>query len=270
MRYSISLCYDGSSFFGWQYQPGVPTVQGTLEDALGKLLRSSISVTGAGRTDTAVNAIGYIAHFDAPEGLDTEALGYKLNAILPPSIVVLRVAEAPAEFHSRFDATNRKYTYFLHRRKDPFVGKYSFQCLYALDIQAMNKAAEMLLGTHDFRCFQKTGTDVKTSICTVTEAGWHSYTPSHCSVMDFPARDGDYLYFRISADRFLRNMVRAVVGSLIDVGRGKMTQDQFAKLILPPEILQLPQGRSEESIPSRSDAGESVPGHALFLSEITY
>ena len=111
---------------------------------------------------------------------------------------------------------------------------------------------------------------MKTSICTVTEAGWHSYTPSHCSVMDFPARDGDYLYFRISADRFLRNMVRAVVGSLIDVGRGKMTQDQFAKLILPPEILQLPQGRSEESIPSRSDAGESVPGHALFLSEITY
>ena len=263
MRYSISLCYDGSSFYGWQNQPGVPTVQGTLEDALGKLLRSSISVTGAGRTDTSVNAIGYVAHFDGPEGLDTDALGYKLNAILPPSIVVLKVAEAHAEFHSRFDATNRKYTYFLHRRKDPFVSKYSFQCLYVLDIEAMNQAAEMLLGTHDFRCFQKTGTDVKTSVCTVTEAGWHSYTPTHCSVMDFPCTDGDYLYFRICADRFLRNMVRAVVGSLLDVGRGKMTQDQFAKLILP-------QFDAPQDGPSRGDAGESVPGHALFLSSVNY
>lgn len=263
MRYSITLCYDGSSFFGWQLQPGVPTVQGTLEDALGKLLRSSVSVTGAGRTDTAVNAIGYVAHFDGPQGLDTEALGYKLNAILPPSMVVLGVSEAPLEFHSRFDATNREYTYFLHRRKDPFVGKYSFQCLYPLNIEEMNKAAGMLHGTHDFSCFQKTGTDVKTSICTVTEAGWHPYTPVHCSVMGFPASEGDYLYFRICADRFLRNMVRAVVGTLIDVGRGKMTQDQFAKLILPPNDGQ-PAGMS------RSDAGESVPGHALFLSEITY
>ena len=263
MRYSITLCYDGSSFYGWQNQPEVPTVQGTLEDALGKLLRSSISVTGAGRTDTSVNAIGYVAHFDAPEGLDTEALGYKLNAILPPSVVVLNVAEAPSEFHSRFDATKREYTYFLHRRKDPFVGHYSYQCLYLLDIQAMNQAAELLLGTHDFRCFQKTGTDVKTSICTVSEAGWHSYTPSHCSVAHFPCKEGDYMYFRICADRFLRNMVRAVVGSLIDVGRGKMTQDQFARLILPTND-------SRPCLPSRSDAGESVPGHALFLSKITY
>ena len=266
MRYSISLCYDGSSFFGWQLQPGVPTVQGTLEDALGKLLRSSISVTGAGRTDTAVNAIGYVAHFDAPEGLDTEALGYKLNAILPPSIVVLRVSEAPEEFHSRFDATKREYTYFLHRRKDPFVGKFSFQCLYLLDIELMNKAAEMLLGEHDFRCFQKTGTDVKTSICTVTEAGWHSYIPEHCAVTHFPCNDGDYLYFRISADRFLRNMVRAIVGSLIDVGRGKMSLEQFAALILPCHSEQ----NEESDRPSRSNAGESVPGHALFLSKVSY
>ena len=157
MRYSITLCYDGSSFFGWQTQPGVPTVQGTLEDALGKLLRAPVSVTGAGRTDTAVNAIGYIAHFDAPEGLDTEALGYKLNAILPPSIVVLKLSEAPAEFHSRFDATNRKYTYFLHRRKDPFAGHYSYQCTYSLDLDAMEKAAGMLLGTHDFHMHRDRG-----------------------------------------------------------------------------------------------------------------
>ena len=257
MRYSISLCYDGSSFYGWQLQPGVPTVQGTLEDALGKLLRSSISVTGAGRTDTAVNAIGYVAHFDAPEGLDTEALGYKLNAILPPSIVVLKVSEAPAEFHSRFDAGQREYTYFLHRRKDPFAGKYSFQCLYPLDIKKMNEAAKMLQGKHNFRCFQKTGTDVKTSICTVTEAGWHSYTPDHCAVTHFPCKEEDYLYFRISADRFLRNMVRAIVGSLIDVGRGKMSLEAFAALV------------NAEGL-SRSDAGESVPGHALFLSKISY
>ena len=127
----------------------------------------------------------------------------------------------------------------------------------------MNQAARMLLGTHDFSCFQKTGTDVKTSICTVTEAGWHNYTPVHCSVMDFPACEGDYMYFRICADRFLRNMVRAVVGSLIDVGRGKMTQDQFAKLILPPD------DNHSEGL-SRSDAGESVPGHALFLSGVYF
>ena len=298
MRYSLTLCYDGSSFFGWQSQPGVPTVQDTLEDALGKLLRCRVSVTGAGRTDTSVNAIGYVAHFDAEEGLDTEALGYKLNAILPPSVVVLKVSEAPAEFHSRFDATNREYTYFLHRRKDPFARQYSLLCLYMLDTEAMNKAAEMLLGTHDFSCFQKTGTDVKTSICTVTQAGWHSYTPSHCSITHFPCNEGDYLYFRICADRFLRNMVRAVVGSLIDVGRGKMTLEQFRALVLPADrppvqpgvTAASPGAAASASVastsvasasvagarhgrpdrPSRSDAGESVPGHALFLSSVSY
>ena len=265
MRYSITLCYNGSGFCGWQSQPDVATVQDTLEDCLSKLLHSAIAVTGAGRTDTEVNAIGYVAHFDSPEMVDTAQLGYKLNAILPPSIVVLDVQEADENFHARFGASSREYTYFLHRRKDPFYRQFSYQCGYNLDFDAMNKAAEFLLGTHDFRCFQKVGADNKTSICTVTQAGWHTFTPSHCSIMNFPASEGDYWYFRITADRFLRNMVRAVVGSLLDVGRGKRSIDDFARLILP-ETAEPGTG----SLLSRSDAGESVPGHALFLSRVDY
>lgn len=265
MRYSVTLCYNGSGFCGWQSQPDAATVQDTLEDALSKLLRSDISVVGAGRTDSGVNAIGYVAHFDAPAEVDTEALGYKLNAILPPSIVVFNVQKTADDFHARFDASSREYTYFLHRRKDPFCDRFSYQCMYKLDIDAMNDAAALLVGTHDFRCFQKTGGDNKTSICTVKEAVWVPYTPSHCSVLHFPAGEDDYLYFRITADRFLRNMVRAVVGSLLDVGRGKKSIAAFAELILP-ETAEPGTG----SLLSRSDAGESVPGHALFLSKVEY
>lgn len=265
MRYSITLCYNGSGFCGWQSQPDASTVQDTLEDALGKLLHCRVSVTGAGRTDSGVNAIGYVAHFDVPEAIDASIIGYKLNAILPPSIVVLELREAGDDFHARFNATRREYTYFLHRRKDPFVSSFSYQCLYSLDVGAMNRAAALLVGRHDFRCFQKVGADNKTSICDVMEAGWHSYTPDHCSITHFPVREGDYLYFRISADRFLRNMVRAVVGTLLDVGRGKSSEADFARLILPPE-----EEPGAECRLSRSDAGESVPGHALFLSEVNY
>lgn len=271
MRYRIKLSYDGQEFCGWQIQPDAATVQETLEKALSTLLSTPISVTGAGRTDSRVNAIGYVAHFDTDSPIDTEQIGYKLNAILPRGIVVHAVSVADEDFHARFGATRREYTYFIHRIKDPFVEKFSWRCTYPLDVEAMNEAAKLLLGRHDFRCFEKAGADNKTSLCTVTEAFWSSYEPAHASLMGYgspavkpgtQAPEERYIYFRIAADRFLRNMVRAIVGSLVEVGRGKRTLSEFAALILPEDC--------DGIKATRSDAGESVPGHALFLSEVEY
>ena len=312
MRYILSLSYDGSAFCGWQVQPSSPSVQQCLETALGKLCGGPVAVTGAGRTDTGVHASAYIAHFDLAGPLPFEASDfcYKLNAILPRSVVVHTVLPVPEDFHARFSATQRSYTYFLHRRKDPFVAAYSWQCGYPdLDFDAMNAACRHLLGTHDFSCFEKTGGANKTSLCTVTEALWKPYVPTHVRLMDFGnewsipdaggrseeegvvsetyghprpykregpiACDGrgrseaeavserisssgeepPYWYFRVSADRFLRNMVRAIVGTLIEVGRGKHAPEWVAELIATGK---------------RGDAGESVPGHALFLSRVEY
>ena len=262
MRYSIKLSYRGADYCGWQVQPDAPSVQQTLEKALSTLLHATVGVTGAGRTDTGVNAIGYIAHFDAADGLDAAQLAYKLNAILPRSIVVHDIAPAAPEFHARFDAKRREYTYFLHRRKDPFVEDSS--CLYTfpdVDFAAMDAAAQALIGRHDFRCFEKTGTDSKTSVCTVTEAAWHRYTPTHLQLTGCQGGD-DYWYFRIAADRFLRNMVRAIVGTLLEVGRGRRSVADFAALVLPPDY-------DGEAV-MRGRAGESAPAHALFLSGIDY
>ena len=256
MRYKVTLSYDGSSFAGWQVQPGTPTIQECLQKSLSTLLNESIIVTGAGRTDAKVNAITYVAHFDSlSDNLDAGLLAYKLNAILPQEIKVHSVSEADSGFHARFDAVEREYRYFLHRKKDPFIRKYSWFCGYGLDVGKMNEAASKLLGRHDFKCFQKIGSDNKTSVCTVTKAVWESYSPSHVRIMGYPAEDGDYLMFTIKADRFLRNMVRAAVGTLIDVGRGKQDAQWIDELL---------QGGT------RSDAGESVPGHALFLCGIKY
>ena len=261
MRYKVTLSYDGSGFCGWQLQDNAPSVQACLEDALGKLLGGPVRVTGAGRTDTLVNACGYVAHFDTDSRPDPKGLAYKLNAILPRSIVVSDIEEAADDFHARFSAVRREYTYFLHRVKDPFAEKYSWRCGYELDLGAMNEAAALLDGTHDFSCFEKSGGDNKTSNCTVFEAHWVPYIPTHISVM---GGSGEYYYFRIAADRFLRNMVRAIVGTLVDVGRGRRSIEEFASLILPPG------GPDEPRTSRRSRSGESVPGHALFLSKIEY
>ena len=185
MRYFIKLSYDGSDFCGWQFQPNAVTVQECLERTLSTLLKEPVQVVGAGRTDSKVNAIGYVAHFDYDRVIDTSALGYKLNAILPPGIVVHSVMPVDGDLHARFSATNREYTYFLHRTKDPFIEKRSYFCLWDLDIDAMNRAAALLKGTHDFRCFEKVGSDNRTSICTVTEAFWAPYTPDHVALMGF-------------------------------------------------------------------------------------
>ena len=187
MRYLICISYDGAEFCGWQIQPSAPTVQQCLEGALSRLLGRPVSVTGAGRTDTAVNARGYVAHFDIEGELPfTQAdLCYKLNAILPHSIAVLQVLPVADDFHARYGATRREYTYFIHRTKDPFVRHYSWLCGYpSLDFDAMNQACGHLLGTHDFSCFEKTGTDVKTSVCTIYDAFWKPYTPSYIQVME--------------------------------------------------------------------------------------
>lgn len=253
MRYSISLSYCGEDFCGWQIQPSAPSVQKSVENALSLLLGQPIGITGAGRTDSKVNAVGYIAHFDGPDGLDTEQLICKTNAILPHSIVIHDISLQSDEFHARFSAIQREYTYFIHTKKDPFCEDFSFLCTYPLDFGAMNEAAALLVGRKDFSCFEKTGADNKTSICDIRFAQWVKYTPDHCSILGF--QGGEYWYFRICADRFLRNMVRAIVGSLIEVGRGKRDVAWFADLI-------------EHG--TRCDAGESVPGHALFLSAVKY
>ncbi len=312
MRYFLCLSYDGSAFCGWQIQPSSPSVQACLEETLSRLLNRPVAVTGAGRTDTGVHAVNYVAHFDTDGPLPFEASDfiYKLNAMLPHGVAIISVSEVPADMHARFSAKRREYTYFIHRSKDPFVRNYSWFCGYpSLDFDAMNKACQYLLGTHDFSCFEKTGGDNKTSICTVFEAHWEPYVPSHLQIMGLSAEkadapwgawpppamgrgrgpldtssraagtqetmggagaersaaespqgasafsDGQYWYFRIAADRFLRNMVRATVGTLIEVGRGKHRPEWVAELIASG---------------TRGDAGESVPGHALFLNRVEY
>ena len=257
MRYKIRLSYDGSAFCGWQIQNNARTVQGELEKALKTFLGLDVTVTGAGRTDTAVNAINYIAHFDIPDEVRTEAaqLTYKLNAITPREIAVHEISVCDDDFHARFDAISREYRYFIHFTKDPFSEKFSYRMRYPLDTALMNKAAEHLLGKHDFSCFEKVGGNNATSICTITEARWETYRPQHAALCGAPYREGDYIVFTIKADRFLRNMVRAIVGSLIEVGRGKKDPSWIGGLI-------------EKG--SRSDAGSSVPGNALFFCGAEY
>ena len=258
MRYFLCLSYDGSAFCGWQIQPSSPSVQACLEATLSRLLNRPVAITGAGRTDTGVHAVNYVAHFDWDGILPFEASDfiYKLNAMLPHGVAISSVSPVPEDLHARFSARRREYTYFIHRHKDPFVRNYSWLCGYPqLDFEAMNEACQYLLGTHDFSCFEKTGGDNKTSICTVFEAHWEPYVPSHVQVMGQEGPSGGYWYFRIAADRFLRNMVRATVGTLIEVGRGKHRPEWVAELI---------------ATGTRGDAGESVSGHALFLNKVEY
>ena len=257
MKYSIRLSYDGSAFCGWQIQNNAISVQGTIESALSTLLGQAIQITGAGRTDTSVNAINYIAHFDIREGTSFEAehLCYKLNAMLPREITIHEISFVSDDFHARFDAKSREYCYFVHFVKDPFSEKFSYRMRYPLDIEAMNKACEHLLGEHDFSCFEKVGGNNTTSICTITEASWSTYRPNHVELMGSPYTEGDYIVFRIRANRFLRNMVRAIVGSLIEVGRGKKAPSWITELIASR---------------SRSAAGQSVPGNALFFCGAEY
>lgn len=242
LRYLLTFSYDGTDYHGWQIQPNGMTVQERLQTALSTLLRQDITVTGAGRTDTGVHARTMTAHFDFSKTLDCRQLVYKLNRLLPRDVAVSRAEQVNPELHARFSAKSRTYHYYVHQQKDPFRRHYSCELHYDLDFERMNEAAAHLLSVSDFKAFCKTHTDVKTTICQVTEARWISDAPG-C------------WHFRITANRFLRNMVRAVVGTLIEVGRGRLSLEAFDAVV---------EGRN------RSDAGESMPANALFLEDIKY
>ncbi len=241
MRYFIELAYNGKAYFGWQSQPDAVTVQETLEKALFVLLQQSTPVTGAGRTDTGVHATRYFAHFDAEEIQDRASLMYKLNSILPEDIAVFDVFKVPDEAHARFDALSRSYQYQVIQYKDPFLADRSHFVKNTLDVERMNKAAEILKNYTDFKCFSKSKTDVKTYNCKIDEAYWES--------------SGELLTFHITADRFLRNMVRAIVGTLLEIGLHKLQVEDLHKIIESRD---------------RQKAGTSVPAKALFLTGITY
>ena len=244
MRYFITLSYDGAAYCGWQRQPDAPSVQQALERALSTLLREPTEVVGAGRTDTGVNASRYVAHFDSESVKDCAQLVYKLNLILPHDIAVQRVEQVWAEAHARFDAVEREYTYYISQRKNPFRRYSAWQYYVPLDVGRMNEAARALVEWEDFTSFAKLNSNNKTNICHVTKAEWRR-----------DAEDGDLLIFTIRADRFLRNMIRAIVGTLVDVGRGRYTVEQFCDILHSLDL-------------SRSSAG--APAVGLFLSDVCY
>lgn len=241
MRYFVEFAYNGKNYHGWQYQPHAVSVQETLNKALSLLLKKEIELVGAGRTDTGVHARQMYAHFDFEETLDSNHWVKKLNSFLPQDIAVYRFIPLHDDAHARFDATRRTYEYHIHLFKDPFENEGSWFHFHPLDVEAMNKAAQLLFEYTDFECFSKVHTDVRTFNCAVTEANWQ--------------QNGTKLVFTITADRFLRNMVRAIVGTLIKVGLGKTTLDEFRKII--------------ES-KNRGEAGFSVPAHGLYLTRVVY
>ena len=242
MRYFVWFGYDGTNYHGWQIQPNGITVQSELERCLSLLLREKISVTGAGRTDAGVHARRMAAHFDTDAAFDPTMLVKKLNGLLPVDIAVYLVEQVDVNLHARFSATSRLYHYYVHTQKSPFNRQYSLELHYVLDYQLMNQAAQLLFNYDDFGAFCKAGSDVKTTICHVTKAQWHQTSPTEW-------------YFEIEANRFLRNMVRAVVGTLVEVGRHRMSLDEFRLVI---------EGKK------RTQAGESMPAHALFLEDVKY
>lgn len=239
----MRLAYRGAPFHGWQCQPGEVTVQSVIEGALSTIMRREMKIVGAGRTDTGVNARMMIAHFDTDEPIaDTSRLVRNLNALVGKDIAIEDIYEVEPDKHARFDATSRTYHYYVVTKKSPFFYPLSWKAPDGLDFVKMNEAAHMLLDTTDFTSFAKLHTDAKTNICRVTRARWEQIGP-------------DEWVFVITADRFLRNMVRAVIGTLIEVGRGKMSILQFAEVIARK---------------NRCAAGTSMPGHALYLWEVTY
>lgn len=255
MRYFIELSYDGTAYHGWQIQPNGSSVQETLQQALSMILRTDVAVTGAGRTDAGVHAAMMVAHFDVEDSLPAppvregdanqtaeDYLTYRLNGVLPHDIAIHKIYPVPDDMHARFSARARTYYYYVHTRKSPFLRDRSWRLVSTPDFDAMNRAAATLFEYEDFTSFSKVNTDTKTNICHVTSAQW-------VRLSDFEWR------FEITADRFLRNMVRAIVGTLIEVGRGTLGIDGFRKVI-------------EQK--NRSAAGDSVPARGLFLQTVEY
>ncbi|MDR1984125.1 MAG: tRNA pseudouridine(38-40) synthase TruA [Prevotellaceae bacterium] len=243
-RYFLQLSYDGSEFHGWQIQRNANTVQAEIDKALTTYFRRKTETVGAGRTDTGVHASFFVAHFDCPDD-DLEKKQsthlHKLNSILPKSIAVQKIKKVHDDANARFDAISRTYCYYMHRSKNPFNLRYSALLTGNVDIDLMNEAAKKLFDYSDFTSFSKLHTDVKTNNCIVTEAAWHE--------------ENEKLIFTITANRFLRNMVRAIVGTLLDVGKNRITVNDFCKII-------------EQK--NRCGAGKSVAAKGLFLVDIKY
>lgn len=242
MRYFITFSYDGTAYHGWQIQPHSVSVQEEIQKALSTLLRRPMEVVGAGRTDTGVHARKMFAHFDSEYELECPQLVFKLNKLLPRDIAVQQVERVDDDMHARFSAKSRTYHYYVHLDKNPFLRSYSWQVYGNPDFELMNRAAAVLMEYTDFTSFSKVNTDTKTNDCTITEAHWDRVA------------DGQWR-FTITANRFLRNMVRAIVGTLIEVGRGRMSIEQLRNVV---------------DAKDRCRAGDSVPGNALFLVDVKY
>lgn len=241
MRYFAELSYLGKNYHGWQIQPNAISVQEKIQKVLSTILRTPTEIVAAGRTDAGVHASQMYIHFDIDLELDANIYCYKINALLPKDIVFKNIFKVNPNAHARFDAVKRSYEYKILLGKSPFTTEVEWQINHTLNVEAMNKAASFLMDYTDFKCFSRTKTDVKTYNCNITKAEW--------------IQQQNQLVFYISADRFLRNMVRAVVGTLIEVGKGKMEPNKIIDII-----------KSQ----NRSNAGASVPAHGLFLTEVLY
>jgi tRNA pseudouridine38-40 synthase len=241
VRYFLEFSYNGTDYHGWQVQPNAITVQSVLDKALSILLKKPTTTMGAGRTDTGVHAAQMVAHFDTETSIDTEDLSYKLNSFLPKTIAIHNIKQVHADAHARFDATQRTYRYKITTFKDVFNFDNAYYYTKNLDINLMNEASTILLEYSDFKCFSRAHSDVKTHICALTEAFW--------------IKNEHELIFQISADRFLRNMVRAIVGTLLDIGNHKTSLEDFHNII---------------QFKDRSNAGASAPAKGLYLTKIVY
>ncbi|MCM8569073.1 tRNA pseudouridine(38-40) synthase TruA [Gramella jeungdoensis] len=241
MRYFIELSYFGKAYHGWQNQPNSISVQEVLEENLSKVLRKSAEIVGAGRTDAGVHAKQMFAHFDHNEVLDEALLKYKLNSMLPKDIAIADIFKVREDAHARFDAISRSYEYHIVQEKDAFEQDFAWLLRQKIDLKKMNEAASILKAYTNFKCFSRSRTDVKTYNCRIEQAEWK--------------KEDNKLVFHITADRFLRNMVRAIVGTLIEIGQNKYPVSQMHKII-----------ESED----RGEAGASVPAHGLYLTRIIY
>jgi tRNA pseudouridine38-40 synthase len=241
-RYFVRLSYKGTAYSGWQIQDNAVTVQGKVNETLSVLAGTEVSTTGCGRTDTGVHATRFYAHFDLPGPIgDLSRFLYSANAILPEDIVFREIFRVEDTAHARFDASKRTYEYRISTTKNPFLKDLSYQSFAVHDIERMNSACNLMIGTHDFSCFARTHSGSSNPVCTVYEAYWRA--------------QGDILIFTISANRFLRNMVRAVVGTMLEIGSGKQSADSIPELIRKGE---------------RSEAGASAPASGLYLCEVVY
>ncbi len=242
-RFFVQLTYDGTNYHGWQIQPNALSVQEVIEENLSKLIGVKTAVVGCGRTDTGVHASDYYLHFDCEVLKYTEdEMCFKLNNMLPQDISIKKVFEVTPNAHARFDATKREYRYFIHQAKNPFVNPYSWFISREININSMQEAGSLLLKHKDFTSFSKLHTDNKTNICTIF-------------TFEITQKPNAVIEIKISANRFLRNMVRSIVGTLVDVGLGKTTKDEFENIILSK---------------NRTKAGVSAPAKALFLHQINY